>query len=126
MDLLTPRSPVLHLAPSKTGVVRFNLAAGNGGSADLWVGTAGGPVDTTVGPDASITSLTLGGIDQIALRGNVPSTLDSITFGTTALDVSGAAAVPEPSSLFVLGLGSVIGLAWRRRRNTVSATGSRP
>jgi len=101
----------------KTGVVRFSLATGNGGSADLWLGTVGGYVDTSVGADASIGSLTLSGIDQIAFRGIVPSTIDSIRFGTTAFDV-GAAAVPEPSSLLLLGLGSVIGCVWRRRRNS--------
>ena len=102
----------------KIGVVRFSLAAGSGGSADLWVGTLGGYVDTSLAADASIGSLTLGGIDSIAFRGNAVSTMDSIRFGTTAFDV-GAAAVPEPSSLLVLGLGSVIGCVWHRRRKSV-------
>lgn len=107
----------------KTGVVRFSLAAGNGGSADLWVGTVGGYVDTSVAADASIGSLTLSGIDQIAFRGIVPSTVDSIRFGTTSFDVN-AAAVPEPSSLLVLGLGSVVGCVWRRRRKHTVVDGT--
>ncbi len=97
----------------KKGVVRFSLAAGNGGSADLWVGTVGGYVDTSGVADASIGSLTLSGIDHIAFRGNVDSTIDSIQIGTTSFDVN---AVPEPTSLTLFGIG-VVGLMSRRRRS---------
>lgn len=95
----------------KTGVVRFNLGSGNLGSADLWVGSDVGPVDISGAPDASMGGMTLSGIDRIALRGSVASTIDSIKIGTTSFDVN---SVPEPTSFTLFGIG-VFGLAVRRR-----------
>ena len=92
----------------KTGVVRFNLASGSGGSADLWIGSTVGPVDTTGTPTLSLAGLTLGGIDRIYLRGSTTFTVDNFKMSSSPF------AVPEPSSLALFGLGAIALI--RRRR----------
>jgi hypothetical protein len=96
----------------KRGVVQFNLDPGSAGSASLWVSQGGATVDVTRTPDATITGLTLTGVNTLRIGSNTSLVLDNVTLGTTFADVG---AVPEPGSMGLLGLGAS-GLLWRRRR----------
>lgn len=98
-----------------TAVVRFNLAAGAGGSANLWIGTGVAPVDVLGAPNVTLTGLTLSGISAIAMRGDTTFSVDDIRFGENYVDVN---AVPEPGT-GLLAFGASLLLL--RRRRPVSA-----
>lgn len=97
-------------ATLKTGILRFTLDSGSNGSASLWVGSGQGTVDVSGAPAATLTGLTLTGINTVRLGTSGSQIIDNLQFGDTAADVGG---VPEPGAIGIIALA---GLAFLRRR----------
>ena len=64
-------------------------------------------------PDATITGLTLTGVNTLRIGGNRDLLLDNFALGDTAADVG---AIPEPASVGLFGLASLLALSRRRSR----------
>lgn len=119
--IAVPSGPFQNTAVSTDGfltaVAQITI---NGGGADvinLWVGdNATDPVDTSGTPDSTLGSLTLDGVNRIRISNGsaTPTTFDNIVIGEFEADVN-SAAIPEPTSLALIGLAGC-GLAARRRR----------
>jgi trimeric autotransporter adhesin len=90
-----------------TGALYVNPTSATEGSNTLYV------AGTTVGTDATgITAFTHQNLRQGAAANAPTLTVDDFRVATTFAE---AAAIPEPASLAVLGLGSLMGLRRRRR-----------
>lgn len=89
----------------KTAVAELDLAAG---TASLWVGATGVPVDVSGPAMATATGLdlaNLGGVRINGLTNTVSQSFDNLVIGTSMTDV---AAVPEPSVAILGGLGVLV------------------
>ncbi len=96
----------------KSGLARFDITAG---SVSLWVRATGSTIDVTDPADASVTGLSLGGIQGIRINGfndTASQSFDNLTIATTLADVN---AIPEPSAALLGGL-SALAMLLRRRR----------
>ncbi len=80
---------------------------------EIWLDdlTASGAADSI----ATSSSLTRGENVYLSARKDTAIALDELRLGETLVDVTGAAVIPEPSTLAGLGLGGLL-LALRRRR----------
>jgi len=95
----------------KSGVAKMDLGAG---TVSLWVGATGSTIDVGGNPDASVSGLSLAGIQGIRIlgyNGSASQSFDNLTIATTLAEVN---AVPEPSAALLGGLG-FLALLHRRR-----------
>jgi hypothetical protein len=97
----------------KTAVAKLDLAAG---TASLWVGATGSPVDVSGAAMATATGLNLANLGGVRILGadfggSVSQSFDNLVIGTDMTDV---AAVPEPSAALLGGLGLIAALLARR------------
>lgn len=100
----------------KTAVVQLDLGAG---TASLWVGAAGAPVDVSGAANATATGLPLANLQGIRINGTdtggsgVAQSFDNLLIGTTMADV---AAVPEAGTAGLLAFGLLLLRRLRRGR----------
>ena len=95
----------------KSGVAKMDLGAG---TVSLWVGATGTTIDVGLPADASVSGLSLAGIQGIRILGynsGASQSFDNLTIATTLADIN---AIPEPSAALLGGLGMLALL--RRRR----------
>lgn len=95
----------------KSGLAKFDLGAG---TVDLWVRSVGTEINVSDPADASVSGLSLGGIQGIRINGfnnTATQSFDNLMIATTLAEVN---AIPEPSAALLGGLG-VLALLRRRR-----------
>ncbi len=74
-------------AGMKSGVAKMDLGAG---TVSLWVGATGSPVDVRGAADASVSGISLAGIQGIRINGyngSASQTFDNLIIATTAIEV---------------------------------------
>ena len=95
----------------KTAVAQITLSDLGNETIKLWVGATGSPVNVSGTADATITGFEFSAVNALRVNGGNSQTFDNLKVGTTMLDV---AAIPEPGSALLGGLGMLALL--RRRR----------
>lgn len=78
----------------KSGVAKFDLGAG---TVSLWVGAAGSTIDVSAPADASVSGVSLAGIQGIRINGyngSASQSFDNLIIGTTLADVNATDTTP--------------------------------
>ncbi|MEI7900840.1 MAG: hypothetical protein WCK89_11345 [bacterium] len=89
----------------KTAVVKITLGAGATSTVELWVGTAGSPVDVSGAALATVTGRELAGVDRIRINGGDfggggnNQSFDNLVIATTAAAVG---AVDHPKGTLII------------------------
>ncbi len=104
----------------KTGVAKITLGVGATSMVELWVGPTGALVDVSGPALLTTTNATMAGVDGIRIGGStfgagVNQSFGNLVIGTEMTDV---AAVPEPSTALLGGLGLIVAILARRASRT--------